>query len=152
GMTLLDAKLRDATPSAAAPDGTLISGPNDGRPGDTPVGLTELIANASAEYDFAVANSNAFVRLDYSYNGSYHTAYAPTNPLFRRVDGYSVLSGRIGFNVAGWAASVYVDNIFDEQGPVFIGPRPSIAGSTARPDLWMGLRPRVIGVNVGKDF
>jgi len=152
GMTWLDAELRERTPSAAAPDGTLISGPNDGRPGDTPILLSDLIANASAEYAFAIERWHPYLRLDYSFNGGYQTAYNPNDPLYREIGDYWLLAARFGFDLADWKLSLYVDNVTDEQGPVSVFARPSVAGSTAFADLYTGLRPRTVGLNIRKDF
>jgi iron complex outermembrane recepter protein len=152
GMTRLDAELLERTPSAAAPEGTLISGPNDGQPGDTPVLLSDLIASASAQYAFADARWNPYLRVDYSFNGGYKTAYNPNDPLYRKIDDYSLLAARFGVELEGWKLSLYVDNIADERGPVSIFARPSVAGSRAFSDLNVGLRPRTVGVNIRKDF
>lgn len=152
GMTWLDAKLRDRTPSYAAPDGTLMSGPYDGQPGDRPILVSNLIANASAQYAFANDRWNPYIRLDYSYTGGYRTAYSPADPLYRQINGYSLVSGRVGVDLSGWNVSLYVDNAANELGPVSIYARPSVTGGAPYADTDVALRPRTVGINVRKEF
>lgn len=152
GMTALDAKLRDRTPSYAAPDGTLMSGPYDGQPGDRPVLVSNLIGNASIQYAFASARWNPYVRMDYSYTGGYRTAYNPNDPLYREVGGYSLISARVGIELAGWNTSLYVNNAANKLGPVSIYARPSVTGGVPYADTDVPLRPRTVGINVRKEF
>ena len=114
--------------------------------------MSDLVTNAAIEYAFALDRWNPYIRLDYSFTGGYRTAYNPNDPLYRRINGYSLISARVGVNLAGWNLSLYVDNASNELGPVSIYARPSVTGSPPYADTDVALRPRTLGLNIRKDF
>jgi iron complex outermembrane receptor protein len=88
------------------------------------------------------------VRVDVNYVGSSDSEFRPNNPNFEHIDDYTLTHLRVGVrdDVAGWAAHVFVNNVFDE---VAIG---RVLSSAFGKDLTLSTPPRTIGVNVTKNF
>lgn len=87
-------------------------------------------------------------RTDVNYVGESDSEFRPDNPNFEHIDDYTLTNLRVGVrnDTNGWAANVFVNNMFDE---VAIGRALSNAFGS---DLALSAPPRTIGVNLTKQF
>jgi iron complex outermembrane recepter protein len=108
-------------------------------------GSYEHTAGASADYTFTIGNGYES-RLSGSVNYvSAATAYAVVSGVSLAPKGDEFLTARLSFGVtapAGWGATLFIDNLTDEDGqdPTFVDPVSAIQGGIGR------LRPRTIGL------
>jgi iron complex outermembrane receptor protein len=122
-----------------------------GRKGDNLPRIPEYTANFSVQYERtleALPNWSAWVRGDWSYHGKSHTELRPTAATDRIQEDYDITNIRFGARKddSGLDVAVYVNNVFDIQGDVFI------VGATATPTVKYTNMPRTIGVELTKQF
>ena len=122
-----------------------------GRKGDNLPRIPEYTANFSVQYERtleALPNWSAWVRGDWSYHGKSHTELRPTAATDRIQEDYDITNIRFGARKddSGLDVALYVNNVFDIQGDVFI------VGATATPTVKYTNMPRTIGVELTKQF
>jgi len=110
--------------------------------------VPELKWNLSTRYNFRFMEMDAFVQASYTHTGeSYNILYGPTPPTRDRnkQDSYNV--GHISFGVERdtWSAELFVKNVGDERGEVFIN------GATYDSRVTIP-RPRTIGLRFRQRF
>jgi outer membrane receptor protein involved in Fe transport len=95
----------------------------------------------------ALEGWSGYVRGDYSYKGPSGTELRPTTSTYRLQHGYSIVNLRIGTDSDnGFGAAVYVNNLFDKAGDVFL----SAAGG--QPTAKITNQPRTVGITLSKQF
>ena len=112
----------------------------------------EWKGNLSIEYTFGNPwlGGEPFVRFDYTHvdesinalSGLEATAVSPPPTL---QEAYDIANLRVGVDGGDWAASVYINNLFDEAGQQFINNR----WAKRRVSL---TRPLTVGFNVRRKF
>jgi outer membrane receptor protein involved in Fe transport len=120
-----------------------------GLKGDRLPNVPEYSGAFSAKYEWPVLDAlTALVRTDVNYVGSSDSEFRPNNPNFEHIDDYTLTHLRVGIRnqMAGWAAHVFVHNLFDE---VAIG---RVLSNAFGRDLALSSPPRTIGVNFAKAF
>lgn len=120
-----------------------------GLKGDRIPNVPEYSAAFAAGYEWPLIDAfTAIVRTDVNYVGSSDSEFRPNNPNFEQIDHYTLTNLRLGVrhDPAGWAANVFVNNVFDD---VAIG---RILSNAFGRDLTVGAPPRTIGVNFSKEF
>jgi outer membrane receptor protein involved in Fe transport len=116
------------------------------RDGDT-LGAPKWQFNASAQYDFQLADHASFVRADYQYAGSYFRTTGPGTVSYQAVT-YNGESGRnfnarLGMNFERLEASVWASNLTNEDTVTSVGnTAPSVLVTET------AVRPREIGVTL----
>jgi iron complex outermembrane recepter protein len=122
-----------------------------GRKGDKLPRIPEFTADFSVQYTQSLAalpDWAGWVRTDYAYHGKSNTELrvsAATNRLQRD---YEITNLRLGAtnDAQGLDLALYVSNVFDVQGDVFL------VAATATPTVKYTNRPRTIGLEIAKKF
>lgn len=122
-----------------------------GRKGDNLPRIPEITANFSLQYERTLAalpSWSAWIRGDWSYHGKSRTELRPTAATNRLQEDYDITNIRFGARKddSGLDFAVYVNNVFDIQGDVFL------VGATATPTVKYTNLPRTIGVELTKRF
>ena len=116
----------------------------NGMNGDRLPGVPRVTARAGASYLFpAFGNKTASVTIDLQYVGnSYMDFDSATSP---ELPAYTVGNLRFGLESDSWTATLFVNNVADETGTVFIND--NILGE------WLTqIRPRTVGVSINWRF
>lgn len=117
--------------------------------GDQVPYVPQLSFSASADYSFPINDTlDGFFWGDVQYVGDRHTEFNhdPTTN-YRKMDAYTVANLRTGVRWTGWDLSLYVHNVFDDDGVVRALRRPPFD-----PDAVIRIQPRTIGMIVRKYF
>lgn len=121
-----------------------------GRKGDKIPRIPAFTGNFSAQYtaDIGVDGWEGYVRGDYSYKGKSGTELRPTSPTYRTQHGFDLVNLRVGGenHDNGWGAALYVNNVFDVAGDVYL------SASNFAPALKIANQPRTIGIELTKNF
>ncbi|WP_198351318.1 TonB-dependent receptor [Flavisphingomonas formosensis] len=121
-----------------------------GRKGDKIPRIPGWTANASAQYTVAIPGGRweSFVRADYSYKGPSATDFRPGTSSYRVQHGFSLVNLRVGAQNqdSGFSATVYVENVFDKAGDVYLTASPYT------PTTKITNTPRTIGIELSKSF
>ncbi len=122
----------------------------DAEKGDQVPYVPELSFNASAEYHFPMRNNmDWFVWANAQYVGDRHTEFShdPDTSNYRKMDAYTIVNARIGFNWETWEFSLVSNNLLDDDGVVRALRRPPFD-----PDAVIRTQPRTVGIVVRKHF
>jgi outer membrane receptor protein involved in Fe transport len=123
-----------------------------GRKGDKLPRIPEWTADASAMYTqglSALPSWSSWARVDWAYHGKSNTELRGPLVATNRVQrDYEITNLRIGAtnDENGLDLALYVSNVFDVQGDVFL------TSATATPTTKYTNRPRTIGVEIAKKF
>src|SRR5262249_20161355 len=123
-----------------------------GKAGDKLPRIPEFTGDLSGQYTkglTAAPDWSAWARVDYSYHGRSATDFRPNSAATYRIQpAYDLTNLRFGASndKNGLDMDLYVDNVFDVAGDVYI------AAGTATPTAKYTNRPRTIGVEVTKKF
>jgi outer membrane receptor protein involved in Fe transport len=125
-----------------------------GRKGDQIPRIPEIQLNGSVQYNYdlqPLPEWQGWLRADWSYRSSSHTelqSFAAGNANDRTQKGYGLVNLRAGFDNAAWKTEIalYIDNVADEQGDVFI------QANSGEPTYKITNRPRTIGIQFSKKF
>jgi iron complex outermembrane recepter protein len=121
-----------------------------GKAGDKIPRIPGFTANASAQYTVAIPGGgwDGFLRGDYSWKGKSATDFRPGTSSYRIQHGFSLVNMRLGAEnkASGFTATVYVDNVFDKAGDVYLSATPFT------PTTKITNTPRTIGVELSKTF
>ncbi len=124
--------------------------PSTGMKGDNIPYVPDFTASVSTRYEWNVGSLMAHIAGDVTYVDGRGTEYRPTSASFVELEDYTLVNLRIGLgdNDAGWQASVYANNITnnDSQIDVF----RVVAG--LYPDGVIINRPRTVGLSLKKSF
>jgi outer membrane receptor protein involved in Fe transport len=137
GGAYVDAALSEDVPNLGAEDG------------DQVPYVPKLSFSASADYVFPVTDTlDGFFWADVQYIGDRHTEFNhdPTTN-YRKMDAYTVANLRTGVRWDGFDVSLYVHNVFDDDGVIRALRRPPFD-----PDAVIHTQPRTIGVMLRKSF
>ena len=121
----------------------------DAEKGDQVPYVPKLSFNVSAEYRFPVVNNMEwFAWANAQYVGDRHTEFNhDPNTNYRKMDAYTIVNARIGFNWESWEFSLVSNNLLDDDGVVRALRRPPFD-----PDAVIRTQPRTVGVVVRKFF
>lgn len=125
-----------------------------GRKGDPLEQVGDWTLSGNVQYNFPALGREAFVMLDWSFTGE---AFSEANPLFpwgRDIGGYHLLGLRLGLKGeewGGWSATLYANNLFDEDGLIRYDNRGNIVARPNAPTR-VTTYPRTIGLNLSKTF
>ena len=110
-----------------------------GSAGDRIPGVPRFTANFGMSYYFsAFGDREAFIHGNYSYVSNSFSEFDRT--ISRELPSYSVANFRIGVNTQHWSTALFVNNVFDERGILFVND--NILGQ------WVtATRPRTVGIN-----
>jgi outer membrane receptor protein involved in Fe transport len=102
------------------------------------------------DFDGTLWNANPYMLATWTYNGdslnSLAGIQASSNQAgVRMTDSYDIFNFRIGLDAAGWSASLFVDNLFNEYAPLFYSERYTQTRATVLP-------PRTFGINFRRNF
>ena len=119
-----------------------------GKKGDKIPRIPTWTANFGAQVSAPIANNwSAFLRGDYSYKSASGTELRPTAATYRTQHAYEIVNLRTGIDGPdGVNISVYLNNVFDVAGEVFL-----VAG-TAQPTYKITNMPRTVGLQLSKRF
>ena len=121
----------------------------DAQKGDQVPYVPKLSFNVSAEYHFPMVNNmDWFVWANAQYVGERHTEFnhdPSTN--YRKMDAYTIVNARIGFNWETWEFSLVSNNLLDDDGVVRALRRPPFD-----PDAVIRTPPRTVGLVARKFF
>jgi outer membrane receptor protein involved in Fe transport len=123
--------------------------------GDPIIGIPEWTVALNGEYTFSVGtNLDAYVRGDYQWLGSYYRTQSAGkigyNPYTYEADDYDQLSLRAGLMVGDtWDISLFANNLTNND--TVIGASTALAPVTGLLRATT-LRPRTIGITIGKQF
>ena len=121
----------------------------DAEKGDQVPYVPKLSFNVSAEYHFPMVNNmDWFAWANAQYVGDRHTEFnhdPATN--YRKMDAYTIVNARVGFNWQTWEFSLVSNNLLDDDGVVRALRRPPFD-----PDAVIRTQPRTVGVVVRKYF
>jgi len=142
GIGFADAEIRSTEPDIIP------------KTGDRLLQVPEWTANASIYYSFPVSFAeSAYLNANYSYTGDSVTIF-PDDPAFSEAaavrDSYDLLHIRAGFQFATWQASIFVQNVFDENAN--LSEVISLAAEIPGFERYATNRPRTIGVQMRKNF
>ncbi|MDX1405650.1 MAG: TonB-dependent receptor [Woeseiaceae bacterium] len=122
-----------------------------GLAGDEIPRVPELTAAVTAQYtyDLPITNWVGAFRIEGSYTGDSFTSLRPDDGENRYQDSYSIWNARANFrnDLMDLDVTVFIENIFDEDGDVFIG-----GGSGGQPTNKITNRPQTVGVQVTKGW
>jgi len=123
----------------------------NGVKGDEIPRVPELTAAFTAQYSFdlPVPEWQGAVRVEGSFTDDSFTSLSPGDSSRRYQDSYSIFNARANFrnDSLDLDLTVFIENIFDEEGDVFIG-----GGSGGQPTSKITNRPQTVGVQVTKGF
>lgn len=123
----------------------------NGVKGDNIPRIPELTASFTAQYSFDLpaADWAGSARLEGSFTDESFTTLSATDSARRFQDSYSIFNARANFrnDDLDLDLTVFVENIFDEDGDVFIG-----GGSGGQPTSKVTNRPQTVGVQITKGF
>lgn len=118
-----------------------------GLDGDAIPRVPELTFGGAAEYYFDLPNNlDGSVRFDLNYIDTRTTELRPDDPFFLEIDDYAVANLRLGVEAETWSASLYANNLFNEEGQT----NRNFSAFTNRSIF--AVRPFTIGVSVRKSF
>ena len=135
------------------PEGTLVAAEGRELPG-----VPEHMVNLALNYTRPINSSLDFVTiLDGYYQSETNNLVEPTDPNSRTFGGFSIWDATATVQSARWNASLFVKNIFNEEGVTGsfsvseFGPNPAVGfyGSNSR--LFIAL-PRTFGLQLGYNF
>jgi iron complex outermembrane recepter protein len=148
GLTYSKARLNG---QQSAPSGGIL--PLDLQSGDRLANVPDWQINAAATYRFPVFGSyEGWARLGWNYTGSSNTQLTDTlvgggpNTNFYRKGSYNLANLRLGISGDAWDASLFVNNLFDNDGAL------SARVVDDEPLRKVIPRPRTIGVNFQYHF
>lgn len=122
-----------------------------GQKGDEIPRVPELTAAFAAQYNFEtpVPDWYGAFRVEGSYTDESFTALNPQDTSRRFQDSYEIFNVRANFrnDLLDLDVSLFIENIFDEQGDLFIG-----GGTGGEPTFKVTNRPQTVGVQVIKGF
>lgn len=123
----------------------------NGVKGDEIPRVPEMTAAFTAQYSFdlPVDNWAGAVRLEGSFTDDSFTSLSPSDSSRRYQDSYSIVNARANFrnDDMDLDLTLFVENMFDEEGDVFIG-----GGSGGQPTSKITNRPMTVGVQVTMGF
>jgi iron complex outermembrane recepter protein len=116
----------------------------NGMKGDRLPGVPRSTARAGASYGFPVAGrKTAFIHADIQYVGDSYMGF--NQQASRKLPAYTVGNLRVGLESDSWTATLFIHNLADESGAVFIND--NILGE------WLTfIRPRTIGASINWRF
>ena len=123
-----------------------------GKAGDKLPRIPEFTGDLSAQYIHTLAalpDWAAWARVDYSYHGRSATDFRPTSTATYRIrHAYDLTNLPFGATdeTTGLDLALYVDNVFDVAGDVYI------AAATATPTAKHTNQPRTIDIEVTRKF
>ena len=84
--------------------------------------------------------------LDFSYEGGYFSNVPSSEAV--KVDSYTLIDGRFGYDAGNWGAYVFAENLLDEDYVV------SADRSNENPELWFGIlgQPQTLGLILEAHF
>lgn len=122
-----------------------------GQTGDEIPRVPELTAAFAAQYNYEtpVPDWYGSFRVEGSYTDDSFTALSPNDTSRRLQDSYQIYNARASFrnDLLDLDVTLFVENIFDEQGDVFIG-----GGTGGEPTSKVTNRPQTVGVQIVKGF
>jgi iron complex outermembrane recepter protein len=122
-----------------------------GKKGDEIPRVPEMTASLIAQYNYEMPVPEWYgsVRLEGSFTDDSYTALSPVDPTRRFQDSYQIFNARASFRNEDidLDLTLFVENIFDEDGDVFIG-----GGSGGEPTSKVTNRPQTVGVQITKGF
>lgn len=140
------------------PDGSIGMGDpeRDGRKGDPLEQVGDWTLSGNLHYRFPAFDRQAFVMLDWSYTGEAFSDDNPRSPFGSEVGGYHLVGLRLGLSGedwGGWAATLYANNLFNEDGLITYEDRKEFFPNL-RPNspTLITTYPRTIGLNLSKTF
>jgi outer membrane receptor protein involved in Fe transport len=123
----------------------------NGKKGDEIPRVPELTAAFAAQYnyDLPVPSWYGSLRFEGSYTDDSFTALSPDDTSRRFQDSYQIFNARANFrnDEMDLDLTLFVENIFDEDGDVFIG-----GGTGGEPTSKITNRPQTVGVQITKGF
>jgi iron complex outermembrane receptor protein len=114
--------------------------------------MPEWKYSLTGRYDFSsmLWNAQPYLIGTWTYNGDTLNSLAGFQSAVDQADvrvtpSYNIVNLRFGMDAAGWSASLFVDNLFNEFAPVFFSERYAQTRATVLP-------PRTFGINFRKNF
>jgi len=143
-LTLTHAKVTSLTDSEALQSGAVL---------DTPLSTPKIKVGGYVKYTHEIGELGAlYGRLDVQHVGSYPNSFpnAPAtglpNPTYAVVPSYQNVNLQVGFDRENMGASLYVENLFNEDTPIFID------SASYSHNQYATLRPRTIGIRLGYKY
>jgi outer membrane receptor protein involved in Fe transport len=112
-------------------------------------------ATIGAQYDFAIAGRDAFIRADYEFNSKRTTPIPDEDPNTAFYDpglvpnpATNLVSARLGISLMNWDLAVFVDNLLDSH------PQLDLTHQDASTALYEAttFRPRTVGMAANVKF
>lgn len=113
-------------------------------------GVSEHTLTGSVDFHYPLTGSVDFLaHVDGSYRSDFVNSVDSTSDIYRKFGGFSIFAASVGLQSGRWRATLYAENIFDEEGVsaqndgIFNGPQNYVE--------WI-VRPRTVGVNLAYEF
>ena len=113
-----------------------------GTDGDRIPGVPRITARVGARMRFPLFAREAYAQADVQYVGNSYVGFTTMSP---KLPPYTIVNLRLGVDLDNWSAAVFVNNVADEDGALFINDNP--LGQWLAP-----IRPRTVGLNVNWRF
>lgn len=118
-----------------------------GRAGDRIPFEPSFTSALSAEYAWpAFGETDAMVRVDYSYTGKSYSEFRPNSSTYEKMGDFSQVNLRAGLEGDGWGAYLFAQNLFDKLG------RLKVSSGVLSEQQTLSIPPRTIGANLTKRF
>ncbi len=127
--------------------------------GDPLAQVADWTLSGNAQYNFPAFGGEAFVLVDWSYTGESNSSSSPRSPYGAKLGDFHLVNLRLGLSGeawGGWSATIYANNLFDEDGWFFYEDRagdfdPELGALTNGPTV-ITTYPRTVGLSLRKDF
>ncbi len=111
-----------------------------GNKGDRLPGSPEYNFNIGVQYDFDLAERQAYIRSDYAYVGGFYNNFPQVGAA---AGDYSQVNVKAGMNLDKAHIALFINNLLDEDALTWVDAFPPTAHQ---------MRPRTVGFNVGYRF
>jgi len=139
GGSLIDTKLEDDEPTTV--------GSFPGQKGDEFPNVSKFTGYASVSYRGSLTSSlDGLFRVDVNHRGDSATEFNSDNPFYHKLDSYTVANVNLGVISENWKATVYVNNVFNNDDAV------DIAHSDQEAYAIRILRPRTFGIRMSYSY
>ena len=109
--------------------------------------VPDLKWNVSSRYNFSVMGFDSFIQGAYTHTGeSYNLLYGTSSTRTRdKQEDYQIMNLAFGMETDSWSAELFVKNVTDERGQVFINGASYDSRITSN-------RPRTVGLRFRQKF
>ena len=113
-------------------------------------GVSEHTLSGALDFNYPLSNgATLLAHVDGSYRSDFVNSVDNTSDIYREFDGYSIFAASVGLQFDRWRATLYAENIFDEEG--ISAQNDGVANGPLNYVEWV-IRPRTIGISLSREF